>query len=214
MRDTREVYLATATAAIDVLSQREVATGWDRPSALAEMDVAALAGHLARAVLQVEAFLDAEAPSDDAALDDVVSYYLDEDDVSDRSSPSNVAVRQRGAETAADGHAALVDRAASSLARLRERLASEPDDRRIVAFDHPMSLDEYLRTRVVEIVVHVDDLAVSVDLDAPRLPDAGVRDALDLLVAIAIDRIGTTAAPPCARPSRARRPDAPRVLTR
>jgi hypothetical protein len=192
--EPRDTYLATAAAALQLLARDEVRAVWDGPSALAEMDVAALAGHLARSVLQVESFLDADPPRDGEPLHDVVSYYLDGDDLSDRGTPSNVAVRERGAETAAGGHAVLVDRTASSLDRLHTRLADEPADRRIVAFGHPMLLDDYLRSRLVEMVVHVDDLAVSAAVEPPELPEAGVRAAIGVLVGIAIGRIGTTAA--------------------
>jgi len=43
-----------------------------------------------------------------------------------------------------------------------------------VAGDSVMRLDDYLATRIVELTVHVDDLAVSVSLDSPVLPPAAL----------------------------------------
>lgn len=43
----REVYLDVADAAAQLLAAPEVAARWEEPSALAEMSVRALAGHLA-----------------------------------------------------------------------------------------------------------------------------------------------------------------------
>jgi hypothetical protein len=56
-----------------------------------------------------------------------------------------------------------------------------------------MTLDEYLRTRVVELVVHADDLATSlgVELAPPRPATCSV--AIDVLVGVARIRHGDLA---------------------
>ena len=56
-----------------------------------------------------------------------------------------------------------------------------------------MTVDEYLRTRVVELVVHADDLAASVGVApmAPR-PETG-KIAIDALVDVARIRHGDLA---------------------
>ncbi|MGW0855449.1 hypothetical protein [Streptomyces sp. NPDC002690] len=55
-----------------------------------------------------------------------------------------------------------------------------------------MLLDGYLRTRCVELAVHLEDLALSVD--APhRVPGAALAIAVDVLVAAARDRHGDQA---------------------
>lgn len=56
-----------------------------------------------------------------------------------------------------------------------------------------MLLDGYLQTRCVELAVHLDDLALSVDAPC-RVPDAALTVAVDVLVAAARDRYGDQAA--------------------
>lgn len=187
---TRTTYLDAATAACDLLARPEVGQAWDRQSALVHLDVAALAAHLARAVLQVEAFLDHPEPDREAELFDAVAYYLADEGLADVSSPSSAAVRERAAGTAAVGHAQLVQDTQATIERLRTRLGAEREDRRVTAFGRPMLLDEYLRTRLVEIAVHLDDLAVSLGFEATDVPP-GADDALDVLVGIALGRMQT-----------------------
>lgn len=78
---------------------------------------------------------------------------------------------------------------------LRARLAEEPAGRRVAVAHRPgkeLVLDEYLRTRLVEIAVHTEDLALSVGV-AVRSPEAAVSMAIDLLVAAAVERHGDEA---------------------
>ena len=59
-------------------------------------------------------------------------------------------------------------------------------------------------TRLMETVVHSDDLAASVGLPTPDFPDAVVTPVLDLLTTLALRRHGTTAlVRTLARPQRA-----------
>ncbi len=191
MLDVRATYLEAAGDAVDLLARPDVAGRWHEASALAQLDVAGLAGHLARAVIQVESILDKAPPSADAELYDAVGYYLSIEGLFDADSATNEDIRLRGIEMAAEGHAALVERTRDVLDRLKIRLPAEPAARTVEAMDHPMLLDEYLRTRLVELAVHVDDLEVSIDADAP-IPAADA--AIDVLVQVAVARIGTTSA--------------------
>ena len=56
-----------------------------------------------------------------------------------------------------------------------------------------LSDDDFLLTRMMEIVVHSDDLAASVGLEAPEFPDEVVVPVLDLLTRLAVRRHGATA---------------------
>jgi len=74
-------------------------------------------------------------------------------------------------------------------------LIGEPPERGIEVFgDMCMPLDDYLVTRMVEAVVHSDDLAVSLGLETPSF----APDVLDLvmvaLLGIARERHGDLAA--------------------
>jgi hypothetical protein len=59
--------------------------------------------------------------------------------------------------------------------------------------DRVLTLDDYLVTRLIELLVHTDDLAVSVGLPSPDFPLAASRPAIAALVDVAILRHGDDA---------------------
>lgn len=190
-RPVRAAYLDAAGQAAGLLVHPRVAESWDHMSALAGMTVGALAGHLARSVLQVEWFLDGATGAGPGPISGV-TYYARIVDAPDPGSDLNRGVRARSEESAAAGPAAVAADTAAALRRLRPRLAAEPADRRVAILHRPgeeMLLDEYLRTRCVELAVHTDDLALSVGADA-RAPEAATAVAIDLLVAAGAQRHG------------------------
>jgi hypothetical protein len=56
-----------------------------------------------------------------------------------------------------------------------------------------LSLPDFLLTRMMEIAVHSDDLAVSVDVATPALSDDALRPVLGLLSDLAVRRHGAAA---------------------
>ena len=193
MSSSRELFLTTARAVRPLLASDALAQRWDEPSALAELTNGALAAHLARAVLVVAPYLDGEPPSPGTQLPNAAEYFVTLSLSNDVDHPMNVGIRERSAEGAKGGPAVLLDAFDQALTALEARLESEPPDRamRVVA-DMPISLDEYLLTRVLELVVHGDDLAVSIGADA-QLPAASTSAAIACLLEIARRRHGDVA---------------------
>ena len=107
----------------------------------------------------------------------------------------NVGIRDQGEQHATDGPAALAERVASVAAELAATLPAEPADRIVFLPWGPWSLrlDDFLVTRIMELAVHSDDLAYSVDTDTPTLPDAVLDPVLGLLTALAVRRHGQPA---------------------
>lgn len=214
---TAQLFLSCAHAAADLIASPEVAGSWEEPSALEGYTVAGLAGHLARAVLVVERYLDAAddgsgAPSDAADLIDASGYFaavLGDHDPLD--SELHRGVRDRGTETAADGPAALAATVRATTERLRGWLDDATLQRPIAVFGGSwMRLERYLGTRLVELVVHIDDLAVSVDA-TPDIDEDACRVVAGILAETAARRQGgVTAVRALAR--RERHPDALRAL--
>jgi hypothetical protein len=174
------VFLEAAAAVAPLLRTPELSARWSEPSALAKFRVSGFAGHLARAVFNVERFLDAPTPTDGRMLDAVVYFQPamgpDETDLTD---PVHRVVRERGEQEAAAGPDELADRYDATRARLDIRLRELPGGRPVLMFDrYVLSLHECLLTRLVELVVHADDLAVSLGVPTP---DVGER-AADLVV--------------------------------
>ena len=56
-----------------------------------------------------------------------------------------------------------------------------------------LTLDDFLTTRMLELAVHLDDLAVSVGIATPELPDAAFDPVLILLARLAAGRHGQAA---------------------
>jgi len=192
MADALIAFLDAASTAVHVLERPELAERWRQDSVLPRFAVAALAGHLARGMTTVEQYLDGPEP-DEAGIS-AARYFHTVIRSADISDPAHQAIRDRGADAAAAGPAALAGDARAALGRLSSRLAGVGAGRRLrVAGGLVMTLDEYLRTRVVELVVHADDLATSlgVELAPPRPATCSV--AIDVLVGVARIRHGDLA---------------------
>jgi hypothetical protein len=189
-----EEYVAAAATAIDLVGLPQVAAAWSERSALTDWTVGGLAAHLLGQVFSVTSTL--ATPVDDADTVPLMAHYaqvpwrgvaLDE--------PANVRIRAGGAENAEAGQGQLVDRARVELAELAAVLLGLAGDRVVRAPWNPwaLTLDDFLTTRLMEIAVHSDDLAVSVGIAAPVLPDAVSRAVRHLLVDLAAQRHGDTA---------------------
>jgi hypothetical protein len=190
----REAYLQAATSAAELLGRPAVATAWDRPSALPEFGVAGLAGHLAHQVLAVPGVL-ANAVPDEPPIGLLDHYNAASWRTAGVDDEVNVGIREQGEQRAADGAAALAEQVAAATAELAEVLPTEGADRIVFLPWGPWSLqlDDFLVTRMMEIAVHSDDLAYSVDTETPDLPDGVLEPVLSLLTARAVRRHGQPA---------------------
>jgi Mycothiol maleylpyruvate isomerase N-terminal domain len=190
----RDAYLQAAASAAELLGRPAVADAWARPSALAEFRVSGLAGHLANQVLTVPAVLGNEVPDEPpiALLDHYAQSRWRSGSVDDEI---NVGIREQGERHAADGAGALAERVAATVAELAAVLPDEPADRVVFLPWGPWSLalEDFLVTRMMEIAVHSDDLAVSVGTETPDLADAVLEPVLALLTALAVERHGQPA---------------------
>lgn len=187
----RDAYLATASVAVDLVGRREAGDRWNDESVLPEFTVRGLAGHLARSVLQVEWFLD--MPEPDAEPVTAVHYYAELEGVDDPNSELNVGVRTRGEETAAGGWARLYLDMGNVVERLHERLPAVSPEQKVLAVGRSLTIDEYLKTRLIELTVHTDDLALSLGLPTPPLPEDATTIAVAVLVGVARARHGDLA---------------------
>ncbi len=193
MERVRQAFLDTSDVSIALLRSDEVARSWDRPSALAQWSVSGLVGHLARQTILVEQYLDADPHPQDEAISPA-AYYTAAVDTDDLDSELHRSIRQRGEDAAAEGHAALIAQLDEVMGRLPTRLNTEPPERRIrVHKDIVLLLDDYLATRLLELTCHIDDVAISVGLDTPQMPSAGLDIAIRALVAIGRHRHGELA---------------------
>jgi hypothetical protein len=189
-----EAYLDAAAAAAGLLADPAVAASWERPSRLDRFSVNGLAGHLARQVLVVPSLLD-QRPPDETPISLLDHYHASTWTDGDLDSEVNTGVRRSGEQTAAEGAAALAARTGRVVDELRQRLPHEPATRavRLPWAAWSLSLEDFLVTRMLEISIHSDDLAFSVDVPTPELPAHVTEPVLSLLLKLAVKRHGTTA---------------------
>ena len=184
----RSAFLDAAGSAAALIADPQVASDWQRPSALDGMTVGALATHLATAVGGIDNLLDAAPPPGTRALSPD-RYFRDVP--TDLNDGIHRGVRARSLELAVVGPETLAEQVSKDVATLAERLALEPPDRRIRAqFGLDMYLDGYLVTRMVELTIHTDDLAVSVGTQPPEPSDEVSGMVIDCLVGVARRRHG------------------------
>ena len=190
----RDAYLAAAGQAVALLRKPEVGAAWDQPSALAGMTVGGLAGHLAHQIFSVGSAL--EEPASEVAPIPLLEHYARAVWINaPLDGEVNVGIRARGERIGSEGPQPLWERARAAFAELQKNLAGLSGDQAVVMpqTGWALSLDDFLITRMMELAVHMDDLAVSVGLAAPELPDAAFDPVLVLLARLAARRHGQAA---------------------
>ncbi len=189
MDEALAAFLDAASTAVQLLGRDELAEHWGQDSVLPRFGVAALAGHLLRGMTTVEHYLDGPEPSGEGIS--AARYFQAVTGPADLDAPASRAVRDRGAQAAAGGPAAVAGQAQAAFERLAARLPTVGGGRRLrVAAGLVMTVDEYLRTRVVELTVHADDLAVSIGVEQAGPQPGTCAVAIDVLVGVARLRYG------------------------
>jgi hypothetical protein len=182
-------YLATARTAAALLRSPGIAHHWSESSALPEYRISGLAGHLAMAVLWVATSLDADVP-DQEPLDAVQYFHIRYQPGTPPDDPIQQRIRGLGQQTAGDGPADLIARIDATVTELTTRLPAMPPDRLVVGNRAVFRLDQWLLTRMVELAVHMDDLAVSIDVVTPELPAEAADLVTTTLARIAVAHYG------------------------
>ena len=183
MNETRSIFLEAFEAAGDILVRPELEAAWNGPSALPYFSLRGLAGHTVRAGARVIVYLDEPAP--EAATPIPAPAYF-RDVLRSMDEAEHVRVRSDGEATAEEGWAELVAEHRRLSDLLRDRLESEPPDRVLKVFGgNVMRLDDYLATRIVELVVHTDDLAATLGFADFAAPDRAIDLAINHLVDVA-----------------------------
>ena len=190
----RDAFLSAAHIAVELLAEPAVAAAWDGPGVLQDFGVRGLAGHLFRPELALPGMLADPLPSE--AVIPLRTYYLEKVIWLDAGAdaPVSARIRQGGEATAADGHAALHARVRQALDRLRKAVPAAPAVRPVHIStwgDWSLELDDFLLTRLMELVVHADDLACSVGLPTPEFPEEVTAPVVELLARLAVRRHGT-----------------------
>lgn len=121
----------------------------------------------------LEPLLDTPAPSDLRPIRLGNHYAGLKITEAEDAHPIHAVVRDMAEKAAEYGPGATRKRLRSLMKRLEERLRVEESDRILdmrPTVRAAVRLEDFLRTRVIEFVVHADDLAVSVGVDPPERP--------------------------------------------
>jgi hypothetical protein len=179
--------------ALDLIQRHEVRDQWLLPSALPKMSVGTLACHLGRQAVRAAELL--QTPTDLPPLDNVDAHYHRAAWVTSVSPDDPANDRSADDVEAALGPVALAGRTASALAAVRGLLAAGAAGDVVPIPWQGWSLrrDDFLLTRMLEIVVHTDDLALSVGIRTPEFPAEVFAPVRDLLVRLAVKRHGQSA---------------------
>jgi hypothetical protein len=182
-----------AAIALDLVQRREVGEQWLNPSVLPKMSIGALACHLGRQVVRAAALL--PVATDIPPLECVDDHYHRAAWVKSTSPDDPSNDRSTDDAEAAFGAAALADRSAEGLETVRQLLAAGTASEVVPIPWQGWSLrrDDFLLTRMLEIVVHADDLARSLGVRTPEFPAEAFAPVRDLLVRLAVDRHGQSA---------------------
>jgi hypothetical protein len=182
----RAAFLKAAHIALGLVRHERIRERWSEPSALAQLSVGALANHLGVQVVSAHAAATAPAAEAHSAPVPLLGHYGRAAWVgADLDTEVNVSIRERAETSSEEGHAALVDRVERALAGLRPWPKDAPPTVTMPWWDWALTADDFLVTRMMELVVHSDDLAVSVGVPTPEFPRSVARPVLTLLTALA-----------------------------
>lgn len=188
------LFLEMGSTVGDLLQRPEVEARWTEPSALANMTIGALAAHLGRSFTTAWLYLQADECTIDEDIDASAYFFRAFDQPDDDLAELAANIAQRAADDAEPGAAAVRELHDRTVTDLRTKLIGEAADRGIEVFgDVCMPLDSYLVTRMVEAVIHSDDLAYSLGIDTPAFAPDVIDLVMVALLGMARERHGDVA---------------------
>ncbi len=187
-------FLAAVDLSRDLVATPEVAQAWGLESSCEGMTVGGLAHHLlnqAGSALR----LSRAQPTNDPPIPLLEHYARAAWVTAAPDDQVNLDIAETDNEAALAGHVDLLERAgrwAEALPRMLER-DRDPDTIAIPWQGWCLTTTDFLTTRMMEMVVHGDDLAASVGLPTPTYPDGVLTPVLGLLTGVAVRRHGQAA---------------------
>ncbi|WP_168801765.1 maleylpyruvate isomerase N-terminal domain-containing protein [Glycomyces buryatensis] len=194
MTNLRQQYLDAAGTATGLLAADEVAAAWTADSALEGFTVAGLAGHLAAQIWGAAAALEGDYTGKDTIT--LMEHFGRAKWIkTDLDNEANTKVRDGGRRLAEPGPEALLEGTRERLARFETALPALTGQEQAGTdyWAYAMSLDEYLITRIMELVVHTDDLAHSVGIATPSFDSEPFDTAIRMLARLSVKRHGQAA---------------------
>ncbi|MBM6398878.1 maleylpyruvate isomerase N-terminal domain-containing protein [Phycicoccus sonneratiae] len=186
-----------ASIAAELVRHPEVARRWEAESACVGMTVGGLAHHLASQARNTVLLLDADPV--EAEVLTVEQHYQQAPWVrAGLDDAANSSIRDAADQRADAGPEALLASLDPELEALARVLAPVLDGTRTEPVFVPwqgwsLTVADFALTRVMECLVHSDDLAASIGVETPQFPPEAGYATLGLLASVAADRHGQTA---------------------
>jgi hypothetical protein len=193
-RLNRDVFVRTAQLVSSLVARPEVEATWTRESSCAGMTVGGLARHLVEQSLYVAEYLPVTPPEDAPRISVLEHYAMSDWAQEGPDGPSNLDIRdQWNAGGANDGPAETARLQSEVVDRLAGVLGAAGDWMYLPWHHVVMPADDFVVTRMMESVVHADDLATSVGLPTPDFGPDVLEPVLGLLAALAVEQHGQDA---------------------
>lgn len=187
-------FLETVEVSLQLADRDEVRDAWAHESSCAGMTVGGLTHHLLKQAGNTLRLLQAPPAADEPIA--LQEHYVRAAWV--EAAPDdqvNVDIRESDNADAEVGPDAVLDLGREWLRQLPSLLAvtRDPDTVLIPWQGWALTTDDFLTTRLMELVVHGDDLASSVGIPTPSYPEAALVRVFALLTGVAARRHGATA---------------------
>ena len=187
-------FLETVELSLRLAGRDEVRDAWARESSCAGMTVGGLTHHLLNQAGNTVRLLQTPPTADQpiALQEHYVRAAWVEATPDDQV---NVDIRESDNASAEVGPDAVLGLGREWSDQLPDLLATprDPDTVTIPWQGWALATDDFLTTRLMELVVHGDDLASSVGVPTPGYPDAALAPVFTLLTGVAARRHGSTA---------------------
>jgi len=191
-------FLSAVDLTLELASRPGVRAAWRDDSSCAGMTVGGLTHHLLRQAGNTVLGLQrapGEVPDDTPVIELQQHYARAAWVEAGPEDEANVSIRVGDNDAAEVGPDVVLELGREWAVALPALLdaAREPDTVFIPWQGWCLSTDDFLTTRMMEMVVHGDDLAASIGADTPTYPDEVARPVFDLLTGVAARRHGQAA---------------------
>lgn len=186
-----QAFLGAGEVVLALAGDPAVGRTWADESACDGMTVGGLTHHLVAQIVRANELLGTTPPVDAPVIGLLDHYDRAPWVAASRRGELDPDQNVRDNEAAGRGQAAIVAEGRSALQHLRGPLSSDrPGVVHIPWQGWSLPTDAFLTTRLMEMVVHSDDLAASVSVDTPEFDESVTGPVLGLLAGVAARRHG------------------------